>query len=93
MKVLLLFNTPYATPRGYDFKAEFADPENMYTENDVFRALEANGHTVRLLGLYNEVTLLLEECKEFQPDVVFNMADVFNGKTHFDKNIGECRCF
>lgn len=88
LKVLLLFNTPYATPRGYDFKEEFADPESMYTENDVFCALKANGHTVRLLGIYNEITPLLEECKEFQPDVVFNMADVFNGRTHFDKNIG-----
>ena len=87
MKVLLIFNTPYETPRGYDFKEEFSDPENMYTENDVFEALSANGYEVRLLGLFNSITPLLEEVKEFKPDVVFNMVEVFNGKAHLDKNI------
>ena len=88
LKVLLLFNTPYATPRGYDFKEEFADPENMYTENDVYRALQANGFEVRLLGIYDNIVPLLEEVKEFQPDIVFNLVEVFADKTHFDKNIG-----
>jgi len=88
LKVLLLFNTPYATPRGYDFKEEFADPENMYTENDVYRALQANGYKVCLLGLFDDLTPLFEEIKEFKPDVIFNMVEVFDGKTHFDMNIG-----
>ena len=88
IKVLLAFNTPYATPRGYDFKEEFADPDNMYTENDVHRALLDIGFEVRLLGLYNEIEPLLEELKEFRPAVVFNMVEVFNDKTHFDKNVG-----
>jgi len=88
LKVLQVFNTPYPTERGYDFKEEFADPENMYTENDVFRALKANGYEVRLLGLYNDIVPLFEEVKEFKPDVVFNMVEVFDNKTHFDKNIG-----
>jgi len=81
-------NAPYATPRGYDFQDEFADPENMYTEKDVFNALQANGYEVRLLGIYNEITPLLEEVKEFKPDVIFNLVEVFDDKTHFDKNIG-----
>ncbi|HOY10878.1 MAG TPA: hypothetical protein PLB05_12525, partial [Candidatus Omnitrophota bacterium] len=88
LKVLLLFNAPYATPRGYDFKEEFADPENMYTENDVCQALVANGFAVRLLGLYDSLTPLFEEIQEYPPDVIFNLVEVFANKTHFDKNIG-----
>jgi len=88
LKVLLLFNTPYPTPRGYDFKEEFADPENMYTENDVYQALLDNGFQVSLLGIHDDILPLLEEVKEFQPDIVFNLAEVFADKTHFDKNIG-----
>jgi D-alanine-D-alanine ligase len=88
LNVLLIFHTPYRTPRNYEFKEEFADPDNMYTEKDVFEALTANGYQVRMLGLFDELTPLFEEIKEFPPDVIFNMVEVFAGKTHFDKNIG-----
>ena len=86
LKVLLLFNTPYVTPRGYDFKKEFSDPENMYSENDVYQALKVNGYEVTLLGLYNDIHPLLEEIKEAKPDLIFNMVDIFHDKTHLDKN-------
>lgn len=88
LKVLQLFNSPYATPRGYEFKEEFADEENMYTERDVYEALLANGYEVRRLGLYDDISPLLEEIKEFKPDVVFNLVEVFNDRTHLEKNIG-----
>ncbi len=88
LKVLLIFNTPYLTPLGYDFKEEFSDEDNMYTENDVHKALLANGYEVRLLGLFNDIVPLLDECREFQPDVIFNMVEIFDNKTHLDKNIG-----
>lgn len=87
LKVLLLFNSPYVKPRGYDYKQEMSDPENMYTEKDVLDALNANGFDVRLLGLLNDLAPLFEDVKEFKPDVIFNMADIFQEKTHFDKNI------
>lgn len=87
MKVLLLFSSPYNKPRGYDYKEEFADPDNMYTENDVFRALKANGYEVSLLGLHNTVSPLFEEIKENRPDVIFNLVEVFDGKTHLEKNV------
>ncbi len=87
LKVLLLFTSPYETPRGYEFKNEFADPDNMYTEKDVFEALKVNGYEVRLLGIYKKIIPLLEEIEEFKPDLVFNMADVFQDKSHFDKNV------
>lgn len=87
MKVLLLFSSPYNKPRGYDYKEEFADPDNMYTENDVFRALKANGYEVSLLGLHNTVSPLFEEIKENRPDVIFNLVEVFDGKTHLEKNM------
>lgn len=86
-KVLLLFNSPYNKPRGYDYKEEFADPDNMYTENDVHEALKAIGCEVSLLGLHNEITPLFEEIEENRPDVIFNLVEVFNDKTHWEKNM------
>jgi D-alanine-D-alanine ligase len=86
LKVLLLFDSPYSTPRGYDFRNEFKEID-WDTEYDLFRALNECGYEVSLLGLYNDIGVLLEEIKEFKPDVVFNLAEVFNQKTYLDKNV------
>jgi len=87
LKVLLLFNSLYQRPRGYDYKEEFADPDDMYTENDVYKALLANGYTVNILGLHNKIDPLLEEIEENRPDVIFNLVEIFSDKTHYEKNI------
>ena len=85
-KVLLLFDSPYATARGYDFKKELADID-WTTEEDVYKALCVQGYDVRMLGLYNDINILLEEVKENRPDIIFNMCEVFNQQSHLDKNV------
>ncbi|HUR41893.1 MAG TPA: hypothetical protein VM240_12090 [Verrucomicrobiae bacterium] len=87
LRVLLVFDMPYAVSRTHDYTAEFADPENCYTENDVHNALLENGYDVRLLGLYADVRPLLEEVREFKPDVIFNLIETFHQVTRWDKNI------
>ena len=86
LKVLLLFDSPYFTPRGYDFKKEFKDFD-WGSESDIYNALIANGHKVSLLGLFNDINILLEEVKENKPDVIFNAAEVFDQKSYLDKNV------
>ena len=90
LKVLMLFYSPYQKPRGYDYKDEFADPDNMYTEKDVQQALLNLGHEVSLLGIYNDITPLFEEIKENRPDIIFNMMEVFNDQTQLEKNMAAC---
>jgi len=87
LKVLLLFSSPYNKPRGYDYKEEMADPENMYTEKNVLNALKANGYEVSILGLHKDISPLMEEVRECPPDVIFNMVEVFDGKSYLEKNI------
>ena len=86
LKVLLLFDSPYFAPRGYDFKKEFKDFD-WGSESDIYNALIANGHKVSLLGLFNDINILLEEVKENKPDVIFNAAEVFDQKSYLDKNV------
>ena len=86
LKVLLLFDSPYFTPRGYDFKKEFKDFD-WGSESDIYNALIANGHKVSLLGLFNDINILLEEVKENKPDVIFNAAEAFDQKSYLDKNV------
>src|SRR5687768_12443500 len=82
----MAFDSPDAKPAGYDWVKDFADPDN-YVENDVYKALVENGYEVRLLGLYDDIRPLLEEVDAHRPDVVFNMVEVFNNVTQWDKNI------
>ncbi len=86
LKVLLLFDSPYFKPRGYDFQEEFKDL-NWGAEDKVYKALLANGHEISLLGLHNDISILFEEVRENRPDIVFNLAEVFNQKSYLDKNI------
>ena len=86
LKVLLIFDSPYSVKRGYSFEEEFKDI-NWATEKFVLKALVANGHKVNLLGLYDDINLLFQEVKENKPDVIFNLVEVFNKKTHLDKNV------
>jgi len=87
LKVLMIFDSPYTKPRGYDYKEEFSDIVNWGAEDDVNKALIENGHEVSLIGLFNDINILLEEVKENKPDVIFNLAEVFNQKSHLDKNV------
>lgn len=86
LKILLLLDHPYVTPRGYDFKEEFKK-EDYFVYDEVSRALRKNGHQVNLLGIHNDLTVLIEEIKEDRPDIVFNLADIFDEKSYFDKHI------
>lgn len=85
-KVLLLFDCPYPVSRGYDFKEEFTDFD-WDTEKGVYKVLSGLGFEVRMLGLCRDIGPLLEEVNEFKPDVIFNLVEVFNQKSHLDKNI------
>jgi D-alanine-D-alanine ligase len=86
LKVLLLFDSPYFKPRGYDFKEEFKDVD-WDAERYTYKTLSDAGHQVRMLGLYNDISILFEEIKEVRPDVIFNLVEVFRQKSHLDKNV------
>lgn len=67
LKVLLIFNSPYRMPRGYDYKEEMSDPENLYTEKDVMQALRANGYQPSIIGIYDDLTPFLKRLKRTVP--------------------------
>ncbi|MCK4993759.1 MAG: ATP-grasp domain-containing protein [Candidatus Omnitrophica bacterium] len=85
LKVLLVFDTPVPRPRDYAYSDEFQEVD-WNTENHVYNALLENGHDVRMLGICKDVSILLEEIKENKPDVIFNLAEVFDSKASLDKN-------
>ncbi|MFH1062222.1 MAG: ATP-grasp domain-containing protein [Candidatus Omnitrophota bacterium] len=85
LKVLLVFDTPVNKPRGYTYAEEFEEID-WETESNVYNSLLNNGYEVSLLGVNKDVNILLEQIKQDKPDVIFNLAEVFDNKSSLDKN-------
>ncbi|HUP92177.1 MAG TPA: ATP-grasp domain-containing protein [Solimonas sp.] len=86
LRVLMAFDWPGAIARPHDFTEDFKDPDN-YVENDVYEALVANGYEVGRVGVFDDVLPLLDEIREFKPDVVFNLVEGFNNVQQWDRHI------
>ena len=50
-------------------------------------ALAANGHTIRRLAVDDAVQPLIDELTKEQPELVFNLAESFRGKSALESNV------
>jgi len=86
LKILVLFDSAGTPPKDQNFTEDFKK-EDWLTEAAVVETLQAIGHTVRILGVYDDVGILIKEIEEHRPDIVFNLTEIFRGKAYLDKNI------
>jgi D-alanine-D-alanine ligase len=61
--------------------------EEWRTEFDVIQTLKASGHEVRALGVLDSITELRATIDEWQPDVVFNLLEEFDGIVSYDQHV------
>src|SRR5690606_22618826 len=61
--------------------------EEWRTEFDVIQTLKASGHEVRALGVLDSITELRAIIDEWQPDVVFNLLEEFDGIVSYDQHV------
>ncbi len=88
LKILLLFDSPVERSADFSYPEEFKkDSESWYVEKDVYEALLANGYDVDTFGLCHDIRPLLDRLDQFQPDVVFNLAEVFRQKSHLEMHV------
>jgi D-alanine-D-alanine ligase len=74
---------PPASLDGHDSKAI----EEWRTEFDVIQALNASGYEVRALGVLDTITELRATIADWQPDVVFNLLEEFDGIVSYDQHV------
>ncbi|MFH2203719.1 MAG: ATP-grasp domain-containing protein [Elusimicrobiota bacterium] len=86
LKVLALFDVGEPVERGHDFSEDFKLPA-WKSEAHVFRGLKSLGHEVRALGLHDDLHQLVDEIKDFRPDVVFNLMEEFNKEASMVPNV------
>ena len=61
--------------------------EEWRTEFDVIQTLRASGHEVRALGVLDSITELRTTISDWQPDVVFNLLEEFDGIVSYDQHV------
>ncbi len=83
--IYVLVHTDLVPPEKSENIDRFETP--WITEYDVIKQLKSNGHEVKVIGLYDDLTPLLGLIKEKKPDIVFNLLEEFNGDSQMDYHI------
>jgi D-alanine-D-alanine ligase len=86
MRVLVLMHeslVPPASLKGYSDK----EIDEFRTEYDVVANLEKAGHTVRALGLGDNLGELRAAITDWKPDVAFNLLEEFQGIVTYDQYV------
>lgn len=86
LKILALFDAISPTTIDQDLSAEFMT-EDWKTEVNVLQALRELGHETQHIAIYDDMELLWQKVRSFEPDVIFNLADQFKNNRSFDQNI------
>src|SRR5947209_12227840 len=79
-KVLVLFDTAGTPPPDQDFSAELKT-DDWAAEAHVIGALRKLGHEVRTIGVWDEPGMIIDEIKNYPPDVVFNLTEHLDRKS------------
>ena len=86
LRVLVLMHeslVPPASLKGYTDK----EIDEFRTEYDVTACLEKSGHTVRALGLGDNLAELRTAIMEWKPDIAFNLLEEFQGIVTYDQHV------
>ena len=86
LRILLLCHEDLIPPED-EAAASAEKLEQTETERDVLRALRALGHSVEVVGLYDELTPLREAVRKFRPHLAFNLLEEFHEQALYDYNI------
>lgn len=85
-KILVVLHVSLMPPEsleGYDPKVI----QDWRAEYDVITTLRASGHDVQVLGVLDSLVELRALIADWQPDVVFNLLEEFDGIVAYDQHV------
>src|SRR5690606_30827243 len=56
-------------------------------EKDLLKALKKLGHDVKLMGVHDDLQVLVYELRLNPPDLVFNLAEAFHGDRAYEPHV------
>lgn len=84
MKVAVVFDSPHPDWTDAEYKREVAEGKVEEAEYDVARALMSKGHDVLMVGIHQDLGTLLAQLAAFQPKLVFNGCEAFQGHARYE---------
>ena len=85
-KVLVVVHESLVPPDSLEGQDERAIAE-WRVEYDVVTTLRSAGHEVRVLGVLDSIVELRALVAEWQPDIVFNLLEEFDGIVSYDQHV------
>ncbi|HEY5667084.1 MAG TPA: D-alanine--D-alanine ligase [Gammaproteobacteria bacterium] len=82
-RILLMVHEALVPPDDISRLSE-DDVDVFKTEHDVLRTLRDLGHTVRVIGIGDQLSELRASIRDFRPHIVFNLLDEFSGIETYD---------
>lgn len=86
LSILLLTDLQQRPPKDQDF-SDVIGTEGWKSQGDVFKALTRMGHDVRIFGVHDDITPMVEELYAHRPDVVFNLCEAFNDDRRLEPHV------
>jgi len=86
LRVLVLMHEDLVPPDDVDSLSE-SDFHRIKTESDILGALGDLGHETKALGVRDAVTPIRLAIADWEPDIVFNLLDEFQGEAIYDQHV------
>lgn len=87
LRILLLVHQDLVPDETKTFKMEERLDVPWITEYDVARELRKMGHELNILGVYSDLKVIREKIDQFNPHLVYNLLEEFDGESLFDQNV------
>ena len=86
LRALVVVHASLVPPESLEGHSE-KEIEEWRTEYDVTSTLRKLGHDVRCVGVLDRLTELRGAIGEWEPDVVFNLLEEFDGIVTYDQHV------
>jgi len=86
LRVLALMHEDLVPPDDIEALSE-SEFHRIKTESDILHALRKLGHEARPLGVRDAVLPIRHAVEEWEPDIVFNLLDEFQGEAIYDQHV------
>jgi len=89
MRIAVVFDTPYQNAADHDahvrrMNKELREHPEPEVEYQVGQALLDLGHEVLLVGVRDDLGVMVEQLGEWKPDLVFNLTEAHRGREELD---------
>src|ERR1700745_777252 len=86
LRTLVVVHSSLVPPESLEGHSD-KEIEEWRTEYDVISSLRKLGHEVRCLGVLDSLTELRSTIADWEPDIVFNLLEEFDGIVTYDQHV------